>query len=82
MTLDEEKYYDNYFSTFATDGWKQLIEDLQELFDTYQIENIQDDMHLKYVQGERQILRRLLQFETGIRTAYDTIKEREAETDV
>lgn len=82
MTLDEEKYYDNYFSTFATDGWKQLIEDLQELFDAYQIENIKDDAHLKHVQGERQILRRLLQFETGMRAAYDTIKEREAETNV
>lgn len=82
MTFEEEKYYDNYFNAFASDGWKQFIEELQEYFDSYQIEVIPDEAHLKMIQGERKILSRILQFETGIRTAYDTIKDREAETDV
>lgn len=82
MTLEEEKYYDNYFSTFASDGWKQFIEEVTEIHDSYNLDTIQDLVQLKLTQGERKILSRILQFETGIRLAYDTIKEREAETDV
>jgi hypothetical protein len=82
LTLEEEKYYDNYFNTFSSDGWKQFISELQEIHDGYNLDTIQDLVQLKLIQGQRNILSRVLQFETGIRTAYDMIKEREAEADV
>lgn len=82
MTLEEEQYYDNYFHTFSSDGWKQFIEEIDEIHESYNIDSIKDLEQLKVIQGQRNILSRILQFETGIRTTYDMIKEREAETDV
>jgi len=64
---------------FLTSGWKQLTEELQNIFDSYYIEDIKDESHLSFVKGERDILRRLLHFEDGIKQSYDMIKEREAE---
>ena len=79
MNIEEEKYYDNYFSAFSSEGWKQFIEELTEHYESYNLDTIEDIVQLKLVQGERTILRRILQFETGVRLTYDTIKEREAE---
>ena len=36
MTIDEQKYYDNYFDLFSSKGWKQLIEELKEIHSSYQ----------------------------------------------
>ena len=82
MTLEEEKYYDNYFEVFASEGWKQFTEELTDLQLSYNMDTIKDLEELKLIQGERKILSRILQFETGIRTAYDMIKAREAEDNV
>lgn len=30
MTPETQKYYDNFFELFASDGWKQLTEELKE----------------------------------------------------
>jgi len=79
LTQEEEKYYETYFDLFLTSGWKQLTEELQNIFDTYHIEDIKDETHLAFVKGERDTLRRLLHFEDGIKQSYDMIKEREAE---
>jgi isopentenyl diphosphate isomerase/L-lactate dehydrogenase-like FMN-dependent dehydrogenase len=75
--LDNEiqKQYDNFFSTFATDGWKQLVEDLSDIYDGYRIEDIKDDIHLASVQGERKILNMILNFEESIRRSYDDLQE-------
>ena len=80
LTLEEEKYYDNYFATFATEGWKQFLTEIQEILDSHRIEHIKDEKNLAFVQGERDALHRVVRFATGIRTNYTLIKEREAES--
>lgn len=81
MTLEEQQYYETYFDTFASDGWKQYINEIKEILDSYRIEDIKDEKQLQYVKGERSALYRVLRFETGVKTAYDMILEREAKYD-
>ena len=78
LTLEEEKYYDNYFSTFATEGWNQFISEIQEILDSHKIEHIKDEKNLAFVKGERDALHRVLRFAPGIRTTYNMITERTA----
>jgi isopentenyl diphosphate isomerase/L-lactate dehydrogenase-like FMN-dependent dehydrogenase len=75
--LDNEiqNQYDNFFNTFATEGWKQLVEDLSDIYDGYRIEDIKDDIHLASVQGERRILNMILNFEDSIRRSYEDLQE-------
>lgn len=71
MTQEEEKYYEHYFNMFSTDGWKQLVEEIQESINAYRIEDIKDDKALFTTQGELTVLQRIAFFETTIRNAYD-----------
>ena len=74
MSPEENKYYDNYFDLFATDGWKQFIEEINESLDRHRIEDIKNETHLAFVKGERDALFRVRRFETGIRSAYDVLQ--------
>lgn len=75
--LDPEvsEQYDNYFHLFRSKGWKQFVEDMQEIYDGYLIENIKDDIQLAYVQGERRILNNILNFENSINHSYELFTE-------
>jgi hypothetical protein len=80
LTLEEEKYYETYFTLFSQEGWKEFRAEIKSILDNYRIEDIKDQAHLSYVKGERNAFYKVLQFENGIRTAYDMIKEREAKS--
>lgn len=56
---------------FLLDGWKSYIEEINEIIDNYDISNVKDDIDLYQKQGELRILRRISNFEHGIRNAYD-----------
>jgi len=76
LSPEDEKYYETYFDTFATDGWKQFVQEIEDILDSHRIEDIKDEQHLAYVKGERAALMRIKRFETGIRSNYDLIVER------
>ena len=76
MSPEENKYYDNYFDLFATDGWKQFIEEIDEILDKHRIEDIKNEQQLAYIKGERDALFRIIRFEQGMKTAYDVLTER------
>jgi len=76
LTPEEQKYYETYFDLFSQDGWSQFIGEIREIVDNQRIEDIKNGEHLHYVKGERQALKRVLSFESGIRTAYDYHMER------
>ena len=77
MSPEDEKYYEAYFDIFVQQGWKQFITELQEIFDSYRIEDINDSDQLHLIKGERQVLQRILNFENGIRMHYESIEELE-----
>ena len=74
--------YDHYFEMFRTEGWKQFVEDMTDVFEGYRIEDIKDDIDLAKVQGERKILNTILAFEDSIRTTYDTFAEEDSDTEI
>lgn len=79
---DEEKYFEAYFDTFLLDGWKQFVEELNDIIDTYDISDVKDDIDLYTKQGELRILKRMSNFEDGIRNAYDHYLETKDDSSV
>jgi hypothetical protein len=77
--LDQEtqKYYDNYFDLFATEGWKEFIKEMREVHENYRIEQIKDETELNRIKGERATLFRVLRFEDAIRRHYDLLMEKQ-----
>lgn len=84
MTQEEELYYRNLFDLFGTQGWKQIVERLQEQVDGYNILYIQTEQQLNMVKGELNILNQLINLQATAEAAYESAKEDEqyAETDV
>ena len=75
MTREEEAYYDAYFNMFHTDGWKQFIDEINDIINSFRIEDIKDEKHLSLVQGQLQMLTRTANFEDGLRNTYDDLTE-------
>ena len=44
MSPDDESYYENYLDLFLHDGWKQFVEESQQLIDSYNIEEIKNEL--------------------------------------
>jgi len=77
LTKEDEKYYEVYFDLFLQPGWKQLVQELKDILETYRIEDIDNENTLARVKGERSMLFRLTNFETGLKEAYESILESE-----
>ena len=75
MDQELQRQYDNYFEMFSTEGWKQLIEDLEEVTDSFRIEDIKDGVDLATTQGQLKVLNQILYFEDSIRRTYDDLLE-------
>ena len=80
MTPENEKYYENYFDLFNTDGWSQLMEQIQVDRDNFHIEAIEDEKTLFQTQGQLYVLNTLINMEDMVRATYDNIliSEKEA----
>lgn len=78
MEPDILQQYEHYFEMFLTEGWKQFVEDMQSVHDSYEIENIKDETTLFYIKGERRVLKQIIQFEDSIRHSYDSLVENDA----
>lgn len=77
MDQETQKYYDNYFDLFATEGWKEFIKEMREVHENYRIEQIKDETELNRIKGERATLFRVLRFEDAIRRHYDLLMEKQ-----
>ena len=71
MTKEEELYYNNYFDLFGSEGWKQVVEELQAKVSTYDVSYLKDEKDLYKVQGELSIIRMLLSLEQFIEQGYE-----------
>lgn len=75
MDPEVSAQYDNYFHLFRSKGWKQFVEDMEAVYDSYSIESIKDELDLARIHGERRILNNILNFETGILQSYTSLTE-------
>ena len=79
MDKSLQKYYDNLFEMFNTEGWKQFQEDAQvELKTSTETADLVCTTNevWQYRRGELSKLRQLVGFETFVKQSYDlTINE-------
>ena len=71
MDKELQDYYENYFSLFQHAGWKQLMEDLEDTEDSFNLINIKDAKELHFAQGQLHILTQLLSWQDTMNNAYD-----------
>ena len=78
MDQETQQYYDNYFSLFLTDGWKQLMQDFGN--NAMQINSIEaakdaDDMFFR--KGQLNVLAHLLNMDNIVTNNYDELVKTE-----
>jgi hypothetical protein len=74
--LDNElqKYYENMFSMFATQGWRDLLEDLQKIKDSINdISTVGNEQSLFYRKGQLDILDLVLQRKVVCEKTYEEL---------
>lgn len=71
-----EKYYVDMLTTFRTDGWKTLTEDLQTNAEGINsVEATKDEKDLYFRKGQLYVISTLLNLEEHVRDAYDRLGE-------
>ena len=76
MTKELEVYFANYFEMFRSEGWKQLITDLnQNVAQINSVELTTDNENLHFRKGQLAILATLFNRETQIDNAEKEAKE-------
>lgn len=77
MTPELQKYYENRFSMMATDGWSDLIEDIDSMVEALNnISTIQDEKDLQFKKGELSILTWLKNLKEVSERAYEELNEK------
>jgi hypothetical protein len=71
MDKELQDYYENYFSLFNHPGWKQLMEDLEDAGDSFNILDVADAKALHTMQGKLHMLHQLLTWEDAITNAHE-----------
>jgi hypothetical protein len=77
MTPELQKYYEDRFSMMATEGWKDLVEDIDNMI--YALNNIsliENDSQLQYKKGELSILTWLKNLKQISERAYEDLSDK------
>lgn len=71
MEKDTEQYFNNYWDLFASEGWKQFIEDIEEnrtlMSDLMAVKDAND---LFYRKGQLEILNRIVSLKELLERSY------------
>jgi hypothetical protein len=70
-----EKYWDNYFDLFASPGWRQLVEESTENYNSIYLERSKDWNDFLINKTEKLMLEKIIKFEELIRSSYDRWKD-------
>jgi hypothetical protein len=69
-----QSYYENRFSMMATDGWQDLIEDAQVMFNSLNhVLSIQNESDLMVKKGQLDLLQWLINLKPASEQAYDQL---------
>jgi hypothetical protein len=76
MDRELQEYYENRFSTMATKGWKDFIEDTQALYDTYvQVTSVNSVEDLYKRKGQLDILLWVLNLKNVSEQTYKELQD-------
>jgi hypothetical protein len=81
MKLEDEQYYETFFDLFGTEGWNLFTTTIKENLEDFSIESLEDEKHLRHVQGQIFVLKNISNFESNMRTSYDQIISDEKDDD-
>lgn len=73
MTKEEEKYYNNYFTLFLTDGWRQFVEEAKDAHSGITLDNCKDWDTFLVMKTRREQLNQIIEFENLIKASYDRL---------
>ena len=77
MTPELQSYYENRFSMMGSDGWKELMEDIDTMISALNnISVIPDEQSLQFKKGELSILTWLKYLKLVIERAYEELNEK------
>ena len=77
MTPELQKYYENRFSMMGSDGWKDLVEDIDSMIASLNnISVIPDEQSLQFKKGELSILTWLKTLKQVSERAYEELNEK------
>jgi hypothetical protein len=77
MLPELQKYYENRFSTMGTDGWLDLMEDIDNMIASLNnISTIPDEATLHFKKGELSILTWLRTLKEVSERAYEELDEK------
>ena len=77
MSPELQKYYEERFSTMATEGWKDLMEDIDNMINSLNnISTIPDEKSLQFKKGELSILTWLKTLKQVSTQAYEELNEK------
>ena len=74
LDQETEQYYNKYFDLFATAGWKQLIEELQQnalVINSVEATKDQNDLYVR--KGQLNVLAYILNFENTTNNNYEEL---------
>jgi len=78
MNKETQDYYENYFSLFMTDGWKQLLEEFSSnAFNINSVEATKDPDDMYFRKGQLNVLAHLINMESIVNTNYDQASDNE-----
>ena len=78
MDQETQVYYDNYFSLFMTDGWKQLVQDFSNnAVQINSLEAVKDSNDMYFRKGQLNVLAHLINMETIVSTNYEEANKTE-----
>ncbi len=76
MSPELQRYYESRFSMMATDGWKDLMEDIDNMMESLNnISTIPDEKSLQFKKGELSILVWLKTLREVSKRAYEELNE-------
>ena len=74
MTPELQAYYDNRFSTMATQGWQDLVDDATEMFKAVNnLAPVVNEQDLYFRKGQLDILQWLLSLRDSSAAAYEQL---------
>ena len=77
MSPELQKYYESRFSMMGSDGWKDLMEDIDTMISSLNnISVIEGEKDLKFKQGELSILNWLKTLHEVSKRAYEELDEK------
>jgi hypothetical protein len=79
--VTSNQYFDNYLDLFQHPGWRQLMQETQEVFDATNYDNCKEHKDFLTIQANRQQLEKLLKFEDLIKLSLQQLEEETNDND-